>query len=284
MRIILLALFASIHLSYSSDFLKTIELHYKAHRKKVVQNRMIEAARSGNKEEFLGALLSGAHVHSPNEYGEYAHITAAWTGNSEVIEWYQENEPEFLTKTDYLDNTCLTAATNHYRNNVLHYLIGKVPIDQRGGLGLTALQWSCRIGNKEGMELLLQNNANTETALPHTERPLTCACRTRNQALIPALLKHNARVEKSDLVLAIDHGLDEPYIDLLLNKETASVEALKAAVRQNSPLLVEKLLQYVSFLENDKLYPSPFYLVQDNGIKKWLTIKALIYSGDLGNP
>ncbi len=279
MRIILLALFASVQLSYSDDFFKTIELRYKAYIKKVVQNQMVEAARAGDKKEFLEALLSGAHVHTSNEYGEQAHIAAAWAGSTEIIEWYQENESEFLTSKDYLGNTCLTAATNHYNNNVLRYLIGKVPIDQPGGMGFTALQWSCVIGNQEGMKILLEHGATTESVCPHAERPLTLACGTRNQALITTLLDYHARIEKSDLVLAIDHGLDEASIDLLLNTDTASEEALEEAVRQNSPSLVKKLLQYVQYPEGKKLSPSYRYHSQKDGHTNWHQIESLLRSG-----
>lgn len=220
----------AINLAITSKSHKAFD-HIVAHEKfkpHQINDKHLRMAAAGGDLEMFEKIYDRQRygIDAVSEQGKNALMIAAEKGNVEIVEFLLDKgtiNPEYI---NYAEQNCLDLAVAAEQAETVDLLLKRTNIDPQ-----SALIGAAEIGNLEIFNMLRHDPRS---------RPATALNADGDNALIAAC--YGQKPEHKQIASIIlddaDMGLDPGFRTIL------SKTALEGAIRQNRPMLVEKLLEH----------------------------------------
>ena len=145
--------------------------------------RLWQAAASGDLEEVKSAIGQGAHVDYKGRAGFTPLNAAARNGNLEVVKYLVEHGADIDKSDNNRDKTPLLAASFKGHFDIVKYLVEKgAKVNAQSINGFTPLHDAAYVGNFEIVKYLVEHGADVRLRNKHNETPLESARKGSRQA------------------------------------------------------------------------------------------------------
>jgi len=138
--------------------------------------RLWQAAASGDLEEVKSAIGQGAHVDYKGRAGFTPLNAAARNGNLEVVKYLVEHGADIDKSDNNRDKTPLLAASFKGHFDIVKYLVEKgAKVNAQSINGFTPLHDAAYVGNLEIVQFLVEHGANVRIRNKHNQTPIETA-------------------------------------------------------------------------------------------------------------